>query len=278
MSLRARAVIALVTLAWMTLGWGLASAQPLRVAPEADIQRGDYRIVQWTTAQGLPQNTVNDIVLLPNGELWVATFGGLARFDGHRFHVVDMATDEGLPANRIVSLAMAGADAFWFLTQQGHLGRVERGRPRLLVAPPSPPVDTLGLLAVRGGRLFCKSTDGGLWQTDGTQAWQRVTDGSRRDGVVQSVSETDDGGVWATWGGQLVQIAGGTTAAPVAVREPYVATFRRKNGGLWVGLGPRIARFLDGRIEHLDIQPPLQHQVTVIAVRRRRLPVGGLTG
>lgn len=68
------------------VGAGVASGQSVPLLT-------DYRIVQWTTADGLPQNTVNDIVLLPNGELWVATFGGLARFDGHEFHVVDMATD-----------------------------------------------------------------------------------------------------------------------------------------------------------------------------------------
>jgi ligand-binding sensor domain-containing protein len=66
---------------------------------------GDYRVVQWTTAQGLPQNTITDIVILPAGAVWLGTFGGLVRFDGHGFRTLDMASEQALPANRIVSLA-----------------------------------------------------------------------------------------------------------------------------------------------------------------------------
>ena len=96
----ARAVLAFAaTLAAIEAG---AAARPAALAD------GDYRVVRWTTAQGLPQNTVTGVVFLPGGELWLATFGGLARFDGHGFRVLDMAADEGLPANRIVSLAAAG--------------------------------------------------------------------------------------------------------------------------------------------------------------------------
>ncbi|HEX9185808.1 MAG TPA: hypothetical protein VGB87_01965, partial [Vicinamibacteria bacterium] len=108
---------------------GLALVAPLGAAGTAPTVASadlwpDHRIVQWTTAEGLPQNTVTDILFLPGGEMWLATFGGLAHFDGHRFRVLDMAADEGLPANRIVSLAAAGPTSFLFLTQQGHLGRV----------------------------------------------------------------------------------------------------------------------------------------------------------
>ena len=122
--------------AWLSLGAALAGAEATLVSATTDSIRGEDRVVQWTTAQGLPQNTVTDIVLLPSGELWLATFGGLARFDGLGFHVLDMAADPGLPANRIVSLAATGRDSFVFLTQQGHLGRVEGGRSTLLVPPP----------------------------------------------------------------------------------------------------------------------------------------------
>src|SRR5687767_4288012 len=50
---------------------------PLRTPPE-------FAIDQWTTEHGLPQNSVNAMVIGPDGYLWVGTFGGLARFDGNR--------------------------------------------------------------------------------------------------------------------------------------------------------------------------------------------------
>jgi hypothetical protein len=127
MSACLRIAIALFTGTCLALRGGSVAADSTNGAAVVETRLGDYRIAHWTMAQGLPQNSVNDIVRLPNGELWVATFGGLARFDGERFRVMDMASDEGLPTHRIVALAVAGPDAFWFLTQQGHLGRVERG-------------------------------------------------------------------------------------------------------------------------------------------------------
>jgi hypothetical protein len=151
--------------AWLSLGAALAGAEATLVSATTDSIRGEAGIVHWTTAQGLPQNSVTDIVLLPGGELWLATFGGLARFDGLGFHVLDMAADPGLPANRVVALAATGRDSFVFLTQQGHLGRVEGGRSTLLVPPPLVGIDTLALVLDATGRAFCQSADGAVWQT-----------------------------------------------------------------------------------------------------------------
>ena len=117
--MRIRRLLVLVLTMWVSRG-AVALAQEDR--PQ------DYRVARWTTAEGLPQNTINDIVALPNGELWLATFGGLVRFDGTDFRVVDIAGDEDLASNRVTALALAGTDAFWFVTQEGHLGRIEGGQ------------------------------------------------------------------------------------------------------------------------------------------------------
>ncbi len=41
-----------------------------------------YHHTVWTTEDGLPQNSINAIVQTRDGYLWLATFGGLVRFDG----------------------------------------------------------------------------------------------------------------------------------------------------------------------------------------------------
>jgi len=66
----------IATLLWtcaFTLGvTGTASAQ--------------YRIDAWTTENGLPQNVITEIAQTRDGFLWLATFGGLVRFDGANMH------------------------------------------------------------------------------------------------------------------------------------------------------------------------------------------------
>ncbi len=62
-----------------------------------------YHHTVWTTEDGLPQNSINDIVQTRDGYLWLATFGGLIRFDGITFKVFDRANAEGLAGNRITA-------------------------------------------------------------------------------------------------------------------------------------------------------------------------------
>jgi len=249
--------------AWLSLGTALAGAEATLVSATTDSIRGEDRIVQWTTAQGLPQNTVTDIVLLPSGELWLATFGGLARFDGLGFHVLDMAADPGLPANRVVALAATGRDSFVFLTQQGHLGRVAGGRSTLLVPPPLVGIDTLALVLDATGRAFCQSADGAVWQTDGTRAWQPVL-GPRGTGARQHLALDEDGDVWVAWGARLVKVSGGLPGEALTLPEPVVVLAPRAGGGLWLGLHGGVGRLVDGRFERLDVRPALEQEVSAI--------------
>ncbi len=46
-----------------------------------------YALDNWSSEDGLPQNTVNVILQTRDGYLWLGTQGGLARFDGVRFKV-----------------------------------------------------------------------------------------------------------------------------------------------------------------------------------------------
>jgi hypothetical protein len=54
-----------------------------------------FRLDQWTTDEGLPQNSVNAIAQAPEGFLWIGTFGGLARFDGTAFRLIDRSDSLG---------------------------------------------------------------------------------------------------------------------------------------------------------------------------------------
>jgi signal transduction histidine kinase/streptogramin lyase len=245
----------------LALGAGLAGAG---TSARIDRDRGDYRVAQWTTQEGLPQNTVTDLVSLPNGEMWLATFGGLARFDGHGFHVLDMASDEGLPANRIVALAEDGPDSFLFLTQQGHLGRVEAGRSAALVPPAVPSLDALALIVDRSGTAFCQLEDGSLWRTDRRHPWQGVLGAAGAPGARHSLALDEEGEAWAVWGDRLAKIAGGRAGVQVPLPEREATLASRPGGGFWVGLRGGIGAVVDGRLVQLEVRPGLEGKVFAI--------------
>ena len=100
---------------------GFVAATLVDPVPAAalDAERGlDELIVDhWTTDRGLPQNSVNALLETRDGYLWIATFGGLARFDGVRFRVFDGEAGNGLPSSRILSLLEDRAGRLWVGTQ-----------------------------------------------------------------------------------------------------------------------------------------------------------------
>jgi len=64
----------------------------------------DYFSQTWSTHDGLPHNGINAIAQTTDGYLWVATWEGLARFNGREFKVFTRGSAIGLPDSSIKSL------------------------------------------------------------------------------------------------------------------------------------------------------------------------------
>ena len=65
-----------------------------------------YASRQWTQAQGLPQNSVSAIAQTPDGYLWLATEGGLVRFDGVRMTTFDRRNQPQLQSSNVLTVAV----------------------------------------------------------------------------------------------------------------------------------------------------------------------------
>ena len=76
----------------------------LMVFLQSPVFSQEYGFDVWTTANGLPQNTVTGVVQTPDGYLWLSTFDGLARFDGVRFTIFDKGNTKGIINNRFARL------------------------------------------------------------------------------------------------------------------------------------------------------------------------------
>jgi signal transduction histidine kinase/ligand-binding sensor domain-containing protein len=90
--------------------------------------RAQYRFDHWTADNGLPQNSVRDIVQTRDGYLWLATLDGLVRFDGVRFTVFNKSHSPGIISNRFLQLYEDGQGDLWASTENSGLTRLQRGR------------------------------------------------------------------------------------------------------------------------------------------------------
>ena len=89
---------------------------------------GQYRFDHWTTENGLPQNSVRDILQTQDGYLWFTTFDGLVRFDGVRFTVFNKSNSPGIANNRFTSLFEDSRGDLWAMSDTGETVRRHQGR------------------------------------------------------------------------------------------------------------------------------------------------------
>jgi ligand-binding sensor domain-containing protein len=73
----------------------------------------EYVITAWGTEDGLPESSATSMVQTADGFLLFGTFGGLVRYDGHRFQVVTPDLTPQLPNTGVVKLYQDPAGAVW---------------------------------------------------------------------------------------------------------------------------------------------------------------------
>jgi len=81
------------------------------------LQASRLPIQSYTTAQGLPRNSVNCLVPDPSGLIWFCTSEGLARFDGYEFRT--FGREQGLPSQMVLNFLVSRKGGFWMMTDAG---------------------------------------------------------------------------------------------------------------------------------------------------------------
>ena len=198
-----------------------------------------YLFRSWTTADGLPQNSVQTIAQTPDGYLWLGTRGGLARFDGVRFKTYGL--EEGLKSVHIVGLADDGKGGLWIATHGGGFSHLDKG----LITT----YTTAEGLADNVVLAVTRASGGGAWVggRNGLQHFQagRFTAVAESSGLppaeINALAPGRDGILWvATSDAGLFRMKDGKFepfSGPGGEKfiRPYLLPDRK--GGLWVSLG-----------------------------------------
>ncbi|TNE72863.1 hypothetical protein EP331_06240 [bacterium] len=80
-----------------------------------------FVITNWNMANGLPQSSINDIIQTKDGYIWLATFGGLVRFDGVSFTTFDRTNTKGMRSDRINDMYEDKSGYIWLSSENGFL-------------------------------------------------------------------------------------------------------------------------------------------------------------
>jgi PAS domain S-box-containing protein len=155
--------------AWQTLCLGLFlafSAATVAWGLDPRLAITQYGREVWTTANGLPQDSIRGIVQTSDGYLWIATMGGLARFDGVSFTVFNSATTPALGPSEITAVAADPGGGLWIGTNNAGVLRFLNGKFTQVVAVSDLPSDSVRVLKVDSRGVLWIGADGGLVKYD----------------------------------------------------------------------------------------------------------------
>lgn len=210
-------------------------------------------IRSWSTGQGLPENSATSIAQSPDGDLWLGTFGGLARFNGQSFTTFTPRNTPALPSAGIVNLHLDRAGRLWISAYLGLVvrddtgwrriegwtgdfvrtfterpgeemlltsfdGKVFEARGERVVELPPPPGEAgrgyLGGVDEAGRWWVAQNAFIGCWE-DGR--WIRKLLGNRAPRDAVGLGQARGGGLWLWLDRELIRLRDGQPAATVAL-------------------------------------------------------------
>jgi signal transduction histidine kinase/ligand-binding sensor domain-containing protein/ActR/RegA family two-component response regulator len=242
---RAHRVVALLFVAFGATG------TPSAADPAPRLPLRDYVRRVWTTADGLPQNSVRAIVQSREGYLWLATSEGLTRFDGARLTVLDRQSLTSLPSPNISAIVLDRSGDMWIGFKRDGLARL-RGDTleRWTRADGLPSHATTALVEDAGGTIWV-CTDAGLARIPSTDRPRLEPIALPGGGGCGSLSSDRHGGVWAGHAGGATRISADARRTRTFVDglpgKQVTALFSTSRGELWAGTDKGVARLEQGR-------------------------------
>jgi signal transduction histidine kinase/ligand-binding sensor domain-containing protein/DNA-binding response OmpR family regulator len=257
-----RRLLFALTIAIGTPAWG--------INPKVEITQYGHRL--WTTANGLPHNSIRAIAQTSDGYLWVATSNGLARFDGVGFTVFNPANTPGLVEDRLTALVAGGDGALWIGTTGQGIIRYRDGKFQQVAAAELPDPVVRALYADSAGVVWI-GTELGLSKYEGGKVSIVFKGGNRQLGV-HCLFEYPAGTVWAGTNSGLKKIEHGSitsyTVKDGMPGNPVWALADGPNGDLWVGTRPGGLSVLhNGHFRNYTERDGLTHNA-IIALKRDR--------
>ncbi len=224
----------------------LASLRSYALSPDKAITQYDFQL--WSPQNGLPAESILDILQSRDGYLYLATKMGLIRFDGVRFQLLDTRLP-GEVKNEPVHALFEEEDGNLLLGGDKTLRRWKNGK-RLELIPGDTQNYFWNILSI------VRRPEGGVWITENAQHILLYDNGRARrvwtDVISWCVLDEGNGAVLIGTASGLMQLQNeSVTPHPLSAQLPdnYVTgLYRDRQGTLWIGTRNGLGRYKDGKM------------------------------
>ncbi len=251
----------------------------LAIAPAA---AQEFSLNRYTQKSGLRNLGIEQFVFDHNGDMWLATDGGVYRYDGISFIPYDKS--RGIPADATMAIAASPSGRIFTRVDAGlYSGNADHFEPVLTAEGPviadqytmlvAPADDRV--LYLRDHQIMQVERSGGpgsLWKARALFSAARIAEHPEL-ALVQGLIDVDDGRLWFGCGLHLcnlddtkLKVYGVAEGVPEA---EYGALVQDRHGGIWARSPDRLV-MLERGVDHFQvIDPP--HVKLASRVRRLTL-------
>ena len=206
------------------------------------VHMDSYRVDRFGVAEGLSGSFVSDVLKDREGNIWVATLGGLDRF--RRLAVVTFASNDGFGTDSLWSVSATRDAGVWGATPNG-LDRVHDGQVSMLLRGRA----VQSLLEDTAGTLWVGTSDGLVHISDGNVSIVPSVVGPT---VIQAIAQDSSGAVWVADQNRGLRRVSPEPAGLWIDRAAFDgrtirAMVPRSSGGLWLG-------YFEGGVDVFDGQ------------------------
>lgn len=213
---------------------------PFLFALESEREVTQYAHEHWGAAEGLPHYAVMDITQGPRGYLWLATYGGLVRFDGVSFYVFNKTNTPDLDTNGIFAVETDSTGGLWIGTNGGGVLCYKDDRFKVYRKVDGLADNYINALKVDHLDRVWVGTRGGLSLIqNGTVRSFHIADGLA-DELVGMIDVDHSGKVWFITRKGIQFFSGGQFGKlehpQLEGRSVYTLYSDPRDGSLWIGL------------------------------------------
>ena len=196
-----------------------------------------YTHTIWQTDSGLPQNTVHRIIQAHDGYIWLATDGGLVRFDGIEFTVFDNKNTPAIKSNQIRDLSEDSQGNLWLSTPQGLIREKNNEFTAFTAADGLSTGAVLSTFGDRSGTIWIVTTGGLNSYRDGKFTEYNAQNGLASDSI-ETLIEDRQGSIWIGSSDGLTRFKDGvfTNYKDLAgTRTSVRVLMEDTKGRIWIG-------------------------------------------
>jgi ligand-binding sensor domain-containing protein len=217
-----------------------------------------YNIDNWDIDDGLPTNSLNDIIQTNDGYIWISSYNGLIRYDGINFKVFDKSNTHVFKENGIGLLAVDSKGVLWMTTQNSGLVSFHEG----IFKSYGPDVGIEHLVPVilidSNDRIWSMSIEKGWFVFDGKEFNFLNPGDDIGNQELQAIAEDHSGKIWFGTVESGLFVYNKQTFISFTKENGLISNRIRsiavdKKGIIWIASDKGLQIFKDNRFETLNV-------------------------